>query len=100
AEWAATEMVRLMRAWAGRHGIPFTANSAGTMWGSFFTDATVRDYATAKLADTKRYGRVFHGLLDAGVYLAPSQFEAGFTSISHDAGVMAEVAEALDRVTP
>ncbi|MFN0099363.1 MAG: glutamate-1-semialdehyde 2,1-aminomutase, partial [Gemmatimonadaceae bacterium] len=42
AEWAATEMVRLMRAWAGRHGIPFTANSAGTMWGSFFTDATVR----------------------------------------------------------
>ncbi len=100
AEWAATEMVRLMRAWAVRHGVPFTANSAGTMWGSFFTDATVRDYATAKLADTKRYGRVFHGLLDAGVYLAPSQFEAGFTSISHDAAVMAEVAEALDRVTP
>ena len=46
-------------------------------------------------ADTKRYGRVFHGLLDAGVYIAPSQFEAGFTSISHDAAVMAEAQRAL-----
>ena len=100
AEWAAAEMVRLLRAWAAKHDIPFTADSAGTMWGSFFLNGNVPDYATAKGADTKRYGRVFHGLLDAGVYIAPSQFEAGFTSISHDAAVMAEVAEALERVAP
>lgn len=100
AEWGASEMVRLLRAWATRHGVPFTAGTAGTMWGAFFTGTPVRDYATAKSADTARYGRVFHGLLDAGVYLAPSQFEAGFTSIRHDAAVLAEVAEALDSVTP
>jgi glutamate-1-semialdehyde 2,1-aminomutase len=43
----------------------------------------VVDYASAKTSDTKRYGRFFHGMLERGVYLAPSQFEVGFVSLAH-----------------
>ncbi len=41
------------------------------------------DYASAKRADTARYARFFHGMLDGGVFLAPSQFEAAFVSLAH-----------------
>ena len=50
----------------------------GSLFCTFFTDREVVDYASAKTSDTKRYGRFFHGMLDRGVYLAPSQFEVGF----------------------
>jgi glutamate-1-semialdehyde 2,1-aminomutase len=50
---------------------------------TFFTDREVVDCATAKTSDTKRYGRFFHGMLERGVYLAPSQFEVGFVSLAH-----------------
>jgi glutamate-1-semialdehyde 2,1-aminomutase len=43
----------------------------------------VTDYASAKRSDTKRYAKYFHGLLERGVYIAPSQFEAGFVSLAH-----------------
>ena len=97
AETAAARMVRLLTDWAADRDIPFQAARAGTMWGSFFTDTPVVDYATAKHADTARYARFFHEMLRAGVYLAPSQFEAGFTSATHDEEVMAEVEDALSR---
>ncbi|HEX4935729.1 MAG TPA: glutamate-1-semialdehyde 2,1-aminomutase [Gemmatimonadaceae bacterium] len=98
AEKAATQMVKMLTAWAASRGIPFQAASVGTMWGTFFTDRPVTDYASAKQADTKRYAAFFHGMLDQGVYLAPSQFEAGFTSIAHDDAVMGEVTAALGRL--
>ncbi len=60
------------------------------MFPGFFTSAPVTDYATAKTADAARFGKFFHAMLDAGVYLAPSQFEAAFVSLAHDA-------RALDR---
>ncbi len=47
------------------------------------TGAPVTDYASAKRADTARYGRYFHAMLERGVYLAPSQFEAAFVSLAH-----------------
>ena len=97
AETAAARMVRLLTDWAADRDLPFQAARAGTMWGAFFTDTPVVDYATAKTADTARYARFFHELLREGVYLAPSQFEAGFTSATHDEAVMAEVEEALTR---
>ena len=53
------------------------------MLGAFFTSGPVVDWDTAKLSDTKRYGQFFHQMLEQGVYLAPSQFEAAFLSTAH-----------------
>jgi glutamate-1-semialdehyde 2,1-aminomutase len=55
----------------------------GTMFGMFFTPGPVVDWPTAKVSDTKRFGRYFQAMLERGVYLAPSQFEAGFLSTAH-----------------
>jgi glutamate-1-semialdehyde 2,1-aminomutase len=56
---------------------------AGTMFGLFFTDAPVTTWEEAKLADTRRFAAFHRALLERGVYLAPSQFEAGFLSSAH-----------------
>jgi glutamate-1-semialdehyde 2,1-aminomutase len=64
-------------------GVPITQTRAGTMFCTFFTPEPVTDYASAKGADTERFGRFFQAMLEQGVYLAPSQFEAGFMSIVH-----------------
>jgi glutamate-1-semialdehyde 2,1-aminomutase len=63
--------------------IPLQTGSAGSMWGCFFNDEPVVDYASAKRSDTGRYARFFHAMLERGVYLAPSQFEAAFVSTAH-----------------
>jgi glutamate-1-semialdehyde 2,1-aminomutase len=63
-------------------GVPVTLNRVGSMWTLFFTDGPVFDYPTAKRADTKAFGMFFHALLDRGVYLPPSQFEAAFVSLA------------------
>jgi glutamate-1-semialdehyde 2,1-aminomutase len=64
-------------------GIPSYTNRVGSMGTTFFQRGPVTDYASAKKSDTKRYARYFHGLLSRGVYVAPSQFEAGFVSLAH-----------------
>jgi glutamate-1-semialdehyde 2,1-aminomutase len=64
-------------------GVPITVNRVGSMWTAFFTQGPVFDYASAKTADTARFGRFFHALLREGVYLPPSQFEAAFVSLAH-----------------
>jgi glutamate-1-semialdehyde 2,1-aminomutase len=63
-------------------GIPVTLNRVGSMWTLFFTDGPVFDYPSAKRADTRKFGTFFHALLDRGVYLPPSQFEAAFVSLA------------------
>jgi glutamate-1-semialdehyde 2,1-aminomutase len=73
---------------AANAGIPVRQNRVGSMQTLFFTDTRVTDYATARTADTKRYARFFHAMLDRGVYLAPSQFEAGFVSTAHSLAVV------------
>jgi len=60
-----------------------TLNRVGSMFTFFFTGAAVTDYTTAKRSDTARFGRFFHHMLERGVYLAPSQFEAAFLSAAH-----------------
>jgi len=60
-----------------------TVNRVGAMFTLFFTDRPVVDYESAKRCDTQRFARYFHHMLDGGVYLAPSQFEAGFVSTAH-----------------
>jgi glutamate-1-semialdehyde 2,1-aminomutase len=66
-----------------KSGGPTWTNRVGSMWTTFFQEGPVVDYATAKKSDTAAYGRYFHGMLRRGVYLAPSQFEAGFVSLAH-----------------
>ncbi|MDQ3705841.1 MAG: glutamate-1-semialdehyde 2,1-aminomutase [Chloroflexota bacterium] len=68
---------------AAEAGVQVGAASVGSMWGFFFTGQPVTDYASAKRADTKLYARFFHAMLERGVYLAPSQFEAAFVSTQH-----------------
>ena len=65
-------------------GIPFTTSQVGGMFGLFFTEQQNVDcFAKVMVCDTDRYAKFFHGMLDNGVYLAPSAFEAGFISIAH-----------------
>ena len=63
--------------------MPAQVNQIGSMWTCFFAADEVYDYASAKRADVARFGRVHRGLLERGVYLPPSQFEAGFVSSAH-----------------
>ena len=56
---------------------------AGTMFCTYFTDTNVIDYTTAKTSDTAKFSRFFSNMLERGIYIAPSQFEAGFTSLAH-----------------
>jgi glutamate-1-semialdehyde 2,1-aminomutase len=68
---------------AKKAGVPLTQTRVGSILGAFFTSEPVVDWNTAKLSDTKRYGQFFHQMLEQGVYLAPSQFEAAFLSTAH-----------------
>jgi glutamate-1-semialdehyde 2,1-aminomutase len=68
---------------AKKAGVPLTQTRVGSILGAFFTSGLVSDWNTAKLSDTKRYGQFFHQMLEQGVYLAPSQFEAAFLSTVH-----------------
>jgi glutamate-1-semialdehyde 2,1-aminomutase len=60
-----------------------TINRVGSMFTLFFTDQPVTDWESAKRSDTARFAKFFHFMLERGVYLAPSQFEAGFVSAAH-----------------
>jgi len=68
---------------AKKTGVSFMQTRVGSMLGGFFTSRPVMDWDTAKQSDTKRYGIFFHMMLEQGVYLAPSQFEATFLSTAH-----------------
>lgn len=69
---------------AARHGVPFTTTCVGGMFGLFFSErAEIRGFADATACDTEAFGRFYHAMLDQGVYLAPSAFEAGFISDAH-----------------
>jgi glutamate-1-semialdehyde 2,1-aminomutase len=67
---------------AAAAGVPVRLNRVGAMFTGFFSAAPVTDYASAKRCDTARFGRFFRAMLDRGVYLAPSQFEAAFLSLA------------------
>lgn len=89
-----THLVSELRAAATRRGAPFTADSAGSMWGFFFRDGPVRSCAEAKASDVALFRRVFHALRERGVYIAPSAFEAAFMSAAHGPD---EIGETVDR---
>lgn len=68
--------------------IPHVINRVGSMWTFFFTAGSVTDYDSAKKSDTKMFSRFFWAMMDRGVYLPCSQFEAAFNSITHDEAIM------------
>jgi len=68
--------------------IPHVINRVGSMWTFFFTAGPVTDYDSAKKSDTKMFSRFFWAMMDRGVYLPCSQFEAAFNSITHDEAIM------------
>ncbi|MDP9132677.1 MAG: glutamate-1-semialdehyde 2,1-aminomutase, partial [Nitrospirota bacterium] len=68
---------------AKQAGVPLTQTRVGSMMGAFFTPGPVVDWGSAKKSETKVYAKFFHQMLEAGIYLAPSQFEAAFMSLAH-----------------
>jgi glutamate-1-semialdehyde 2,1-aminomutase len=92
-------LVRGLREAARQAGVPLSTNHVCGMFGIFFTSAAqVNTYAEATACDVERFKRFFHGMLDEGVYLAPSAFEAGFVSASHTDREIDATIEAAARV--
>jgi glutamate-1-semialdehyde 2,1-aminomutase len=81
---------------ARRNGVPASFNRVGSMLGMFFTDRAVENFETAKTSDLPRFGRYYRQMLDAGIYLAPSQFEACFVSLAHDDAAIEQTIRAAD----
>ena len=84
-EASGTLLVNELREAFAHAGVAAQIDRAGSMWGLFFSDAPVTDLGTAQLSDTRAFARFFHAMLERGVYLAPSQFEAAFLSSAHSA---------------
>jgi glutamate-1-semialdehyde 2,1-aminomutase len=82
-ERAGERLCRGMAEAAREAGIETVTNRVGSMWTTFFTAQPVTDWATASQSNRVVYGKFFHAMLEEGVYLAPSQFEAGFISVAH-----------------
>jgi len=73
-------------------GLPITAGSVSAMFGFFLCEGPVRNFEEAKATDAERFGKLHRAMLERGVYLAPSAFEAGFTSLAHsDADIEATI---------
>ena len=76
-------------------GVPHRIQHAGNLFSVFFSDVPVTDFALAQAAQTYRYRAFFHAMLDAGVYLPPSAFEAWFVTAAHDEAALDRIAAAL-----
>ena len=85
-----------LKALADKHGVPFTVQYVGGMFGLFFTEQQeITDFQSVMKCDAAKFNRFFHLMLEQGVYLAPSAFEAGFMSLAHtDADIQATLAAA------
>jgi len=93
-----TTLLDGLRQRAAAAGIGFITNQVGSMFGLFFTDApAVRNFADVNDCNQDRFRHFFHAMLDAGVYLAPSAFEAGFVSSAHDETAIDLTLQAAER---
>ena len=87
------------KAAANKHGIPMSINYVGGMFGLFFTEEeTVTRFDQVTKCDAEKFPVFYHGMLDEGVYLAPSAYEAGFLSMAHGEKELEETLAAADRV--
>jgi len=88
-----------LQASADKAGIPFATNQVGGMFGYFFsTEPVISRFEQVNRCDLQRFQQFYHGMLDAGVYLAPSAYEAGFVSSAHTDAIIDDTIEAADRV--
>ena len=94
----AKALINGLRKAAANAGIPVSCAQVGGMLGLFFTDQPVIDYAGAKSANLDRFAAYYKGMLERGIYLAPSQFEAFFLSTAHDADAIAQTLAAAEAV--
>jgi len=86
-----------LKAAADAAGVPFSTDSQGGMFGFFLMPELPHNYATVMTTDGARFNKIFHGLLDRGVYIAPALYEAGFVSAAHtDADIAHTVQAAAD----
>ncbi|MEE3608025.1 glutamate-1-semialdehyde 2,1-aminomutase [Avibacterium paragallinarum] len=86
-----------LKALADKHGIPFVVNYVGGMFGIFFTDQTeVSSYQQVMQCDAEKFKQFFHKMLEQGVYLAPSAYEAGFMSLAHSEEDIERTLQAAD----
>ncbi len=83
---------------AKKHGIPFCAQSIGGMFGVYFSKTVPTSYIEVMASDKAAFNRFFHAMLGAGVYLAPSAFEAGFVSAAHTDADIAQTVAAADKI--
>ncbi len=90
--WLAGELDRIAQA----SGLPLTLNRIGSLMTCFFTRERVRDYTSAMTADTDLYARHFRNMLAAGIWLAPSQFEAFFLSLAHEQEHLQKILDAVE----
>lgn len=93
-----TSLAEGLRAAIRETGIPACVNQIGSMFTVFFGVEAVRDYATAIRSDTQMFARYFQGMIERGIYLPPSQFEAAFLSLMHTEGEIAETLRAAREV--
>ncbi len=82
---------------AKRRGVAFSAQAIGGMFGLYFAELVPRSYADVMTCDTARFNRFFHAMLDAGIYFAPSAYEAGFVSAAHGEAQIRETLAAAER---
>jgi glutamate-1-semialdehyde 2,1-aminomutase len=85
---------------AKQAGVPFSVDSVGGMFGFYFTDHIPTSYEAVTKSNIEAFKKFFHLMLDEGVYLAPSAYEAGFTSIAHDDAVLAAIIAAAEKSFP
>jgi glutamate-1-semialdehyde 2,1-aminomutase len=87
-----------LKAAAAAEGVPFAADHEGGMFGFFLLPALPANYTEVMKSDAARFGRLFHGLLDRGVYIAPALYEAGFVSAAHTEDDIAQTVAAAREV--
>lgn len=83
-----------LRQAAGEAGVPFAVDSVGGMFGFYFADQVPTSFEAVTKTNIEAFKKFFHLMLDQGVYLAPSAYEAGFTSIAHDDAIVGEIVAA------
>ncbi|WP_196138611.1 glutamate-1-semialdehyde 2,1-aminomutase [Aliikangiella sp. G2MR2-5] len=92
------QLVSGLQALADKHNVPFTTNHVGSMFGLFFTtEKEISRFNQVVSSDQEAFKTFFHAMLDEGVYLAPSAFEAGFISAAHDEKTLQKTLEAADK---
>jgi glutamate-1-semialdehyde 2,1-aminomutase len=99
SNWASRAVAAMSTA-AERAGVPLTVQRVGTMFTPFFGRSPVRNFAGAKQTDREAYSSFFHAMLEAGVYLPPSAFEAAFSASVHGPAELEILENALGTVWP